>query len=559
MKLPKTDSTSKARLMSKLRHVALVLSLLVVAYGLMVTAYEWQPGISQLNPGLVFTTLVSLLWLGFSGWIFINSIANRLSRPSTLTSLVLLHIFSVVYLVGIVNFSSPLSFLWALLIIVSYLHFGRLGLVASITVYVAALIVYLIATAPLLDDVILTALSTSLVFFVSGIAVMIIRSYMSNQQLTSQSQAQASLQQDRTMTLVNNLADAVISTDRYGTIILYNAAALSLIDTNANILGQNIDRVIDTLDAEGNKISCWEILHKASTVTTRDDIYIKDGDQNVRLEMTFSPVRGNYSDTDSSETYELGGYVIILRDITKSKSLEEERDEFISVVSHELRTPITIAEGTLSNVSLMMDHGKTPKDRLHDAVKIAHEQVIFLARMVNDLSTLSRAERGVADEPEKIDLDAMIHDIYNEHREEAAAKELSFDLNLSGKAGTVLASRLYLKELLQNFVTNAIKYTESGGVTIKMHSSAGKITVGVTDTGIGISKTDQRRIFNKFYRAEDYRTRETNGTGLGLYVASKLARKIGTEIQVTSRLNHGSTFSIDLPADDKLQANATDS
>src|SRR5690606_38636713 len=120
------------------------------------------------------------------------------------------------------------------------------------------------------------------------------------------SQDQASLQQDRTMTIVNNLADAVISTDRYGTITLYNAAALSLIDTNTNVLGQNIDRVLNTMDSNGHQLSCWDILHQATTVTTRDDIYIKDGDQQVRLEMTFSPVRGNYADADSSETYELG-------------------------------------------------------------------------------------------------------------------------------------------------------------------------------------------------------------------------------------------------------------
>ncbi|HEU4715655.1 MAG TPA: ATP-binding protein, partial [Candidatus Saccharimonadales bacterium] len=114
--------------------------------------------------------------------------------------------------------------------------------------------------------------------------------------------------------------------------------------------------------------------------------------------------------------------------------------------------------------------------------------------------------------------------------------------------GEVNTSRLYLKELLQNFVTNAIKYTREGSITMVVKRDGDKITFEVKDTGIGISKSDQAKIFTKFYRSEDYRTRETNGTGLGLYVATKLAKKLGTHIKFKSRLNHGSSFSITIPA-----------
>jgi signal transduction histidine kinase len=106
---------------------------------------------------------------------------------------------------------------------------------------------------------------------------------------------------------------------------------------------------------------------------------------------------------------------------------------------------------------------------------------------------------------------------------------------------------LYLHELLQNFITNAIKYTREGSVTLIVRRQKDDILFEVSDTGIGISKSDQAKVFDKFYRSEDYRTRETSGTGLGLYVTHKLAKKMGTTITLKSRLNHGSHFSFTLP------------
>jgi signal transduction histidine kinase len=237
-----------------------------------------------------------------------------------------------------------------------------------------------------------------------------------------------------------------------------------------------------------------------------------------------------------------------MRDITKAKSLAEERDEFISVVSHELRTPIAITEGSLSNVQLMLEKGtKVTENVIRESVAGAHDQVVYLANMVNDLSTLSRAERGVADAPEEIDVRDLMHKMFDAYHEEAKNRKLHFNLDLSTTLGSVSASRLYLEELLQNFITNSLKYTKEGSVTLSAEQKAGMVTFAVKDTGIGISKSDQQKIFQKFFRSEDYRTRETNGTGLGLYVTKKLASKLSTKIEFTSRLNHGSTFGFSLP------------
>ena len=259
-----------------------------------------------------------------------------------------------------------------------------------------------------------------------------------------------------------------------------------------------------------------------------------DDDDYVRLEVTLAPVQGGDKITPD-------GYVLILRDVTKTKSLEEERDEFISIVSHELRTPTAIAEGSLSNAKLLVERNITSK--IPEAIDESHKQILFLARMVNDLSTLSRAERGIADETEIIDVAELAAQINSEYSPQAAEKNLAFNLDIGGRLGSVQASRLYLEEILQNFITNAIRYTQEGSVTLSIKKNrSGEIIFKIIDTGIGISKADLNKIFDKFYRAEDYRTRETKGTGLGLYVSAKLAKKLGCKIEVESRLNHGSAF-----------------
>ena len=120
---------------------------------------------------------------------------------------------------------------------------------------------------------------------------------------------------------------------------------------------------------------------------------------------------------------------------------------------------------------------------------------------------------------------------------------------MGAKDCNVNESRLYLEELLQNFIANAFKYTHQGSVTIIAKRTKVTVRFTVSDTGIGISRSDQNKVFNKFYRSEDYRIRETNGTGLGLYVSTKLAHKLHTQIELKSRINHGSSFSFELPVE----------
>ena len=521
-----------------IRFASLVMPVALTCYGLFIQ-YDIADSSHYAGNAIFFAIVIA--WSLMASFHFLSSPSNKMVSAVALTTY---HILAVMYLLLVSGFVNPFIIGWILLFVCANAFFGRSGLRLSIVVLIAAAA----ADAVLHSDspaIILADILTVISILIVGITVASIsQEQESDSDELIKSKAKESLERDRILTIVNNLADAILSTDEDGIIRVYNAASLNLLDTNTGLDGKNINDILTLIDADGNAVNLLDDMKKTHSVVVRDDTTMAIADETIRLEVTYSPIRSSYSVSKKADTQD--GYILILRDVTKAKSLEEERDEFISVVSHELRTPITIAEGTISNVQLMMDRPNIAKPKLKEAVNTAHDQVIFLAKMVNDLSTLSRAERGVADAEEEIDVKAMVNDLFGEYAPQAAKKGLRFNLDAGPHLGTIMASRLYLHELLQNFITNSIKYTKEGGVTLRAHKKDNILTFEVKDTGIGISKADQEKVFKKFYRSEDYRTRETGGTGLGLYVAVKLAKKLGTKIQLNSRLNHGSSFSFDL-------------
>lgn len=486
-------------------------------------------------------------------WI-LTSVIYYFRPPKNLSDqalrLALIHLFAIITFMFVTGFAQPFAPLFVLLLLASYLFFRYAGLILSASLLVAAALTdYLIHPSSGTPLIVENALMVFSILFLGISVILVVSAQETKRKALLHSQRRERLQYDRILTIINNLTDAAFTTDEKGSIVMYNAACLDLLDTNDSLKGKNIGKLFNLSDKDGEKSNLLELLKASTRTTRRDDLnHTYSDNESIRLEITFAPIRSNYSLTKRRD--ELGGYILIMRDVTKQKSLEEERDEFISVVSHELRTPITIVEGTLSNLDVLMKQPKRPDDKmLTTAINTAHDQVLYLAKMVNDLSTLSRAERGVADAPEVIDVKELLQTLHQRYEREAEAQKLHLNLDLGTKLGKVNVSRLYLEELLQNFITNAIKYTHEGSVTIAADRKKDTVTFTVKDTGIGMSRTDQNKIFNKFYRSEDYRIRETNGTGLGLYVSTKLANKLNTQIELKSRINHGSAFSFELPVE----------
>ena len=491
---------------------------------------EFLPHSPFYHGGLAWSIAAVLSLLSVWNFLSRNYTAIGVGARLSLIGFTMLSFFVVV-----TGFASPIVMMWVVMVAMADVFFSKNGF------YIALLAFLLTAGASinryeLVDQV--TVVMSAL--YVAGLAVFVYgvrRATYKNHVDLAQTKQRHAVDHSQLTTVLNSISIGIVTTSAKGEIKLYNAAFLSLLDTNQNITSRLLNDVLPLQDSEGVAVSPLSIVEKGY-LTRREALMLRySDDDEIRVGLTINPVRTAHN--------KLSGYICIVEDITKEKSLEEERDEFVSVISHELRTPITIAEGSISNAQVLLDRKASPS-MLKKTFDEAHDQIVYLANMANDLGTLSRAERGVGDDLEEVDIDEMASNLYVKYSPEASKKHLVLDLDVTGKIGTIMTSRLYLEEMLQNFITNAIKYTESGNVSLNIRRTKQGIRFGVKDSGIGISKTDQKKIFDKFYRSEDYRTRETSGTGLGLYVVSKLARKLGTNIQINSRLNHGSEFWFEL-------------
>ncbi|MDO4271778.1 MAG: ATP-binding protein [Candidatus Saccharibacteria bacterium] len=441
-----------------------------------------------------------------------------------------------------------IALLWTIVLSTTGIILGRKSFTIGVVAMVASVVFSPIIAFYNLDHlvslgllVLLTIYTSYLFYRYREVGLLELRNY-------NQLKRRERLQTRRLQTLVNNIKDALIAIAPDGTVQIYNAAALSLLDTNANIIGVQVSKLFKLVDESGEKVSLSELINTVKIATERTDLrmeYIEG--QYINLRLTIIPIKSQFSAHNSRD---LDGVIIMAADITKEKSLDEERDEFIGVVSHELRTPVAIAEGALSNMQLLVERGGDPK-MLASTLDAAHKQILYLGQMVNDLSTLSRAQRGVYMENERININEFFESLYNKYQGETEKHNLRLIANIDID-GHALVPSMVIEEIMQNLITNAIKYTEKGSVTIGARAVDGDkdhVEFYVRDTGIGIAKTEIKHVFERFWRSEDYRTRKTNGTGLGLHVVNQLAAKIGTSVNVSSRLNSGSTFSIILPLD----------
>lgn len=352
----------------------------------------------------------------------------------------------------------------------------------------------------------------------------------------------ARLEHEQLASLINSMTDGVIALNKHLRVTLYNGAALNILDRNSSIQNKGIDSVLPLVDADKQPVIVSELIHTSKVSSEHRDYLLpyEDGSR-AALYLSIAPVHNNKGEGT------VEGYVLIMRDITHEKSIEEERNEFISVVSHELRTPVTIAEGSISNAKLVLERS-ADTELTKKTLESAHEQILFLASMINDLSTLSRADRSIlAIDTSVINMSSLLQGLVDSYQESALQKSIQLSLHLSPQLETLTSSELYVKEILQNFITNAVKYTDEGSVQVEAKPAKDGIIVSIHDTGIGISKSDQEMIFEKFFRSEDYRTRKNSGTGLGLYVTMKLVKILGATLEVVSELDKGSTFTITFP------------
>ena len=249
-------------------------------------------------------------------------------------------------------------------------------------------------------------------------------------------------------------------------------------------------------------------------------------------------LRGSAIPTDD------GSVVLVVRDVTETRRLDQVRRDFVANASHELKTPAASIQAAAETIRTAASEDPSVVPRF--AAQLEREAA-RLSRIVSDLLDLSRLESGSALD-ESVALDAIVRDEGERFEEPAAEAGVGLSVRANG-IPRVRGSSRDLALLVRNLVDNAIRYTRPGGhVDVDLTSDDGEVVLAIVDTGLGIPSRDLPRIFERFYRVDRARSRETGGTGLGLSIVKHVAENHGGRVEVTSELGQGTRFEVRLPA-----------
>lgn len=243
------------------------------------------------------------------------------------------------------------------------------------------------------------------------------------------------------------------------------------------------------------------------------------------------------------------GVTLLFVNITEQHNAMKMRQEFFSNVSHELKTPMTSIRG----YSELLETGViNDKDASKKALDKIHDEVNNMSTLINDILMISRLENKDVDViKHPVHLTPLVDEIIDTMQVEIDKKHLQVDKELENI--TYTSNHQHMHQLLSNLITNAIKYNVDGGkIIIKSYQFGRNIIIEVSDTGRGISKIDQGRVFERFFRCDQGRDKETGGTGLGLAIVKHIVQYYQGNITLTSKLHEGTTFKVTLPMEEEV-------
>lgn len=321
--------------------------------------------------------------------------------------------------------------------------------------------------------------------------------------------------------MTENMSEGFLLIDLRGHVLTENHSASMLLPTDADNIA---------------KCSQRELCQAAQQALTgqRCERLLQQGERT--LSVIASPVL---------ESGQVTGAVVLTLDVTEREQREKLRREFSANVSHELKTPLT----SISGFAELMSHGLVPSDKVREFSLDIQKECTRLTNLVEDIIDLSRLEEGGGDMTwEDIDLYTLCDDVLQSL--EPVAKRQTVTLRLAGESLQVRGVYQVLREMIYNLCDNAIKYNRSGGsVTVTVARSAGRASVAVADTGIGIPYEDQSRVFERFYRVDKSHSRAIGGTGLGLSIVKHAAALHGAEIKLQSQPEDGTVITVLFPGE----------
>jgi len=352
-------------------------------------------------------------------------------------------------------------------------------------------------------------------------------------------------EKERTENIIHNMTDGMVAVDAEGRILMVNPTAASILGVTKEDIGKQIKDVIkdEHLLALVKNIPAG----KADIIEKDVELYSPD-ESTLRVLRTSSAV----VEDPNGKTV---GMVTILNDITRQRELEKMKNDFLAKVSHELRTPLIAMEKSLSLI-LEKTAGPLSGDQ-EEFLNIADRNLKRLTALINDLLDLSKLEAGkmqlnrqpaainkvIAESIAVLGVWAQTKSIKLEQKTQEGLPELNIDPNR-------------IIQVLNNLIGNAIKFTPSGGtITVEAILREDKeVEVSVKDTGVGMSKDELTKVFDKFYQVKGGLTTDIRGTGIGLTIAKEIVELHGGKIWVESELGKGTKFIFTLPLKDNTLA-----
>ena len=329
-------------------------------------------------------------------------------------------------------------------------------------------------------------------------------------------------------TLLLNMTDGILAFNLDGKIIHMNPEGKKLTDCSEYA---DFNLLFKTLDAD---ITMGDMLYIEHDKPVERQVFYND----KYIKLTFAPM---------SIDGKIAGVLVVLHDITKQEKLELSRREFVADVSHELRTPLATVK---SYAETLIDGGVDDTGLQNKFLSVIVKETDRMTRIVKDLLTLSRLDESdnVPKTLEEIDVQQFLSGIIEKMYINAQKKNQTVTYSIAKDIPNITVESDKLEQVIINILSNAIKYTPDGG-HIKVVSGAlySEIFIKIIDDGIGIPKENLKRIFDRFYRVDKARSRDTGGTGLGLAIAKQMIENMGGTIKINSEYQKGTEVIISIP------------
>lgn len=519
------------------------------------------PSLAFLHVNLGFTpvtAVVGILQLGYSLFVF-----KRQSSPwiGGFSAALILSIISIGLIHNSGQMHSWLLAFWAVQVMLS----GMFGLYAIIGCgFMVTLYYVLVATGPgrqhLYDPIGIGVVAGTYVLGVFSYALWK-RLYVDTEsRQVSQLTGQLKSKQQQAEILIQSISDAMIVTDTEGKISLLNPAAAKMTGWPIEeAVGLDVELVAKFAEEDGSEIPSdqypFKHVLKANQQTNSNvQLISREGKSRPIVSLVISPIL-------LPKSNEAVGSVAVLRDISTARAEEHRRADFISTASHEMRTPVAAIEGYLALA--LNDKVSKIDNKARDFLIKAHESTQRLGQLFQDLLTSAKAEDGrLVNHPVVVEMGEYLEQITDGLRFAAEKKGLLMDFALGsneqetrGVSGGKVVKPLYyafidpdrMREVITNLFDNAVKYTETGKITLGLTGDTEIIQFFIRDTGPGIPPEDVPHLFQKFYRVDSSATRTIGGTGLGLFICRKIVELYSGRVWVESEVGKGSTFYINVP------------